>query len=195
MSRHMRTTVRLDDALLERARKEAHRRGITPHGADRGGFEARHAPAARVGDARAGSAAGASRTRRYSARCRPRQQCGAPRSDGATSVILPDVNVLISAYRRDSVDHARYKRWLEDVVNGRSAYGMSPQVVGSLVRVCTHPQVFAVPDCCEDVLGSGGRCSSSRTRPSSRQERATGPSSRESLTSGGGGCDFTERWW
>jgi predicted nucleic acid-binding protein len=70
-------------------------------------------------------------------------------------VILPDLNVLISAYRRDSVDHARYKRWLEDVVNGRSAYGMSPQVVGSLVRVCTHPQVFAVPDCCEDVLGFG----------------------------------------
>ena len=29
MSRHMRTTVRLDDALLERARLEAARRGVT----------------------------------------------------------------------------------------------------------------------------------------------------------------------
>lgn len=29
MSRHMRTTVRLDDALLERARREADRRGVT----------------------------------------------------------------------------------------------------------------------------------------------------------------------
>jgi hypothetical protein len=29
MARHMRTTVRLDDALLERARKEADRRGLT----------------------------------------------------------------------------------------------------------------------------------------------------------------------
>jgi hypothetical protein len=29
MSGHMRTTVRLDDALLDRARKEAERRGIT----------------------------------------------------------------------------------------------------------------------------------------------------------------------
>jgi hypothetical protein len=29
MLRHMRTTVRLDDALLERARKEANRRGVT----------------------------------------------------------------------------------------------------------------------------------------------------------------------
>lgn len=29
MSRHMRTTVRLDDALLARARQEADRRGVT----------------------------------------------------------------------------------------------------------------------------------------------------------------------
>jgi hypothetical protein len=29
MSRHMRTTVRLDDALLERAKREAERRGET----------------------------------------------------------------------------------------------------------------------------------------------------------------------
>lgn len=29
MLRHMRTTVRLDDALLERARREAARRGVT----------------------------------------------------------------------------------------------------------------------------------------------------------------------
>jgi len=29
MSRHMRTTVRLDDALLERAKREAARRGLT----------------------------------------------------------------------------------------------------------------------------------------------------------------------
>jgi uncharacterized protein len=70
-------------------------------------------------------------------------------------VILPDVNVLIYAYRPDSVDHDRYKQWLEDVVNGPSAYGISPQVVGSVVRICTHAQVFAVPDRCEDVLRFG----------------------------------------
>jgi len=29
MSRHMRTTVRLDDALLDRARREAERQGVT----------------------------------------------------------------------------------------------------------------------------------------------------------------------
>jgi uncharacterized protein len=70
-------------------------------------------------------------------------------------LILPDVNVLVYAYRRDTVDHLRYRRWLEDIVNGPSAYGMSPQVIGSVVRVCTHPQIFAVPDQCEDVLRFG----------------------------------------
>ncbi len=29
MSRHMRTTIRLNDALLEEAKREAHRRGLT----------------------------------------------------------------------------------------------------------------------------------------------------------------------
>ena len=31
---------------------------------------------------------------------------------------LPDVNVLIYAFRTDSEDHAQYKEWLECVVNG-----------------------------------------------------------------------------
>jgi predicted nucleic acid-binding protein len=41
-------------------------------------------------------------------------------------VILPDVSVLIYAFRSDSVDHPRYTTWLEDAVNGPGACGMSP---------------------------------------------------------------------
>ena len=70
-------------------------------------------------------------------------------------MILPDVNVLIYAYRADSPDHLRYKTWLESVINGPSAYGVAPQVVGSVVRICTHPRIFAVPDQCVDVLRFG----------------------------------------
>ena len=43
-------------------------------------------------------------------------------------MILPDVNVLLYAFRRDSDQHERYKNWLEDVVNGPAAYAISPQV-------------------------------------------------------------------
>jgi uncharacterized protein len=60
-------------------------------------------------------------------------------------VILPDVNVLIYAFRFDSVDHAQYKDWLEGIVNGPAAYGISPQVLAAVVRICTHPKVFKEP--------------------------------------------------
>jgi uncharacterized protein len=60
-------------------------------------------------------------------------------------VILPDVNVLLYAFRRDSQDHALYRRWLDGVVNGTAAYGMSPQVLASLMRFATHPRIFVRP--------------------------------------------------
>lgn len=67
-------------------------------------------------------------------------------------MILPDVNVLIYAFRTDSVDHARYKRWLESIVNDRGTYGIAPQVLASLVRICTNPRVYAHPSAQEDVF-------------------------------------------
>jgi toxin-antitoxin system PIN domain toxin len=68
-------------------------------------------------------------------------------------VILPDVNVLLYAFREDSVDHARYRAWLDAVVNGDEAYGMSPQVLCSLARIATHPRVYASPSRIENALG------------------------------------------
>ncbi|MCX6617419.1 MAG: type II toxin-antitoxin system VapC family toxin [Acidobacteria bacterium] len=67
-------------------------------------------------------------------------------------MILPDVNVLIYAFRPDAERHAQYKQWLDSVVNGEAAYGMSPQVLGSLVRVTTNPRVFIRPDPLEEAL-------------------------------------------
>ena len=67
-------------------------------------------------------------------------------------MILPDVNVLIYAFRSDSVDHLRYKRWLEDVINGPAAFGMSPHILASVVRICTHPRIFAQPSGMAETL-------------------------------------------
>jgi toxin-antitoxin system PIN domain toxin len=66
--------------------------------------------------------------------------------------MLPDVNVLIYAFRVDSVDHGRYKAWLEEIVNGPTAFGIAPQVLSGVTRICTHPRIFAQPDRVEDVL-------------------------------------------
>lgn len=65
---------------------------------------------------------------------------------------LPDVNVLVHAFRLDAPDHARCRGWLEGVVNGDSRYAMSPQVLSSVVRVATHPKVFKEPSTLDEVL-------------------------------------------
>jgi len=67
-------------------------------------------------------------------------------------VILPDVNVLIYAFRNDSADHERYREWLDSVINGSQAYGIAPQVLASLVRVTTHPKIFMRPSRAEDAF-------------------------------------------
>ena len=60
-------------------------------------------------------------------------------------MILPDVNVLIYAFRRDSEDHTKYRHWLDSVVNGNAAYSISPQVLASLLRICTNPRIYIRP--------------------------------------------------
>ena len=67
-------------------------------------------------------------------------------------MILPDVNVLVYAFRVDSKDHARYKTWLEDIINGPSAYGVSPQVLASVLRICSHPKIFVQPSGIDELL-------------------------------------------
>jgi toxin-antitoxin system PIN domain toxin len=67
-------------------------------------------------------------------------------------VILPDVNVLVYAFREVDRDHARYRDWLDSVVNGDQAFGLSDLVLSGVVRVLTHPRVFHPPNAVEDVL-------------------------------------------
>jgi toxin-antitoxin system PIN domain toxin len=67
-------------------------------------------------------------------------------------VILPDVNVLVAAFRTDAPDHARCRPWLGGVVNGESRYGMSPQVLSGVIRITTHPKVFKRPSPLAEVL-------------------------------------------
>lgn len=67
-------------------------------------------------------------------------------------MILPDVNVLLYAFRRDSLRHAEYRRWLEDVLNGDEAYGIAPQALASVVRISTHPRIYVQPNTLEEAL-------------------------------------------
>jgi toxin-antitoxin system PIN domain toxin len=60
-------------------------------------------------------------------------------------VILPDVNVLIYAFRRDSGRHAACKPWLDAIVEGDAQFGVSPMVLSAVVRITTNARVFRQP--------------------------------------------------
>ncbi len=62
------------------------------------------------------------------------------------------MNVLIYAFRVDSTDHSQYKNWLIELVNGDAAYGIAPQVLSSLARICTHPRIYREPSTIDEAL-------------------------------------------
>jgi hypothetical protein len=57
-------------------------------------------------------------------------------------MILPDVNVLIYAFRPDSAHHGRCRAWLDEVVRADSAFGLSPLVLSAIVRITTNRQSY-----------------------------------------------------
>src|SRR5262245_55816022 len=77
-------------------------------------------------------------------------------------MLLPDVNVLVYAHRRDAPNHWPYLSWLEHLLNGDEAYGLSELVLSGFVRVVTHPRIFIPPSSIEDALAFVGEL---RDRP------------------------------
>jgi hypothetical protein len=67
-------------------------------------------------------------------------------------VILPDVNVLIYAYRKDQPHHAASRTWLERTVEGQSAIGLSRLVLSAVVRLMSNPRIYHPPETLDDVF-------------------------------------------
>jgi toxin-antitoxin system PIN domain toxin len=75
-------------------------------------------------------------------------------------VILPDVNVLIYAFRSDMPQHATCRPWLERVVESHTRFGVSPLALAAVVRITTNPRAFRMPSTideafafCDNLLG------------------------------------------
>lgn len=66
---------------------------------------------------------------------------------------LPDVNVLVSAFRRDSPHHAACRKWLEAAVSGDAPFGVSRLALNALVRTTTNVRVFANPSTIAEAFG------------------------------------------
>jgi toxin-antitoxin system PIN domain toxin len=68
-------------------------------------------------------------------------------------VILPDVNVLIYAFRQDVPQHAICRAWLNGVIMGDARFGVSPLVLSAVVRITTNPRSYRMPSTLEDAFG------------------------------------------
>ena len=73
---------------------------------------------------------------------------------------LPDVNVLIYAFRRDTEQHQLCRSWLERTILGESQFGVSQLTLSAVVRIATNPRIFAEPSSmeetfayCSDIMG------------------------------------------
>jgi uncharacterized protein len=67
-------------------------------------------------------------------------------------MMLPDVNVLINAFRKDVPQHAVCRAWLAAMVAGDARFGLSTQVLSAVVRITTNPRVFKTPSALEEAL-------------------------------------------
>jgi uncharacterized protein len=65
-------------------------------------------------------------------------------------MILPDVNVLIYAFRQDAPQHPVCRPWLESVVEGDAKFGISPLAVSAVIRVTTNLRTYKVPSTLEE---------------------------------------------
>ena len=67
-------------------------------------------------------------------------------------MILPDVNVLIYAFRQDMPQHAVCRPWLVDVVSSDARFGMSPAALSAVVRITTNPRAYRMPSAIEEAF-------------------------------------------
>ena len=67
-------------------------------------------------------------------------------------MVLPDVNVLVAAYRDDASEHASCRPWLKAVLGGDEAFAISDLVLSGFLRIVTHPRIFRRPSPPDEAL-------------------------------------------
>jgi hypothetical protein len=68
-------------------------------------------------------------------------------------MILPDVNVLVYAFRKEVPEHAICRPWLDRVVLGDELFGISPLALAAVVRVTTNSRLQPSPAARDDAFG------------------------------------------
>lgn len=75
-------------------------------------------------------------------------------------MILPDVSVLIYAFRKDVPQHTLCRAWLDSIILDDAHFGISRLALSAVVRITTNSRTFRMPSAldeafgfCEDLLG------------------------------------------
>lgn len=103
-------------------------------------------------------------------------------------MIVPDLNLIVHAYDRDSPFHAAAKSWWEGLMNGSRPVGLAWVVILGFIRITTHRAILKNP------LPVGEACAHARSWLARPQVTILHPGSRhpellmgflESLGTGG----------
>lgn len=68
-------------------------------------------------------------------------------------MILPDVNVLLYAFRRDAPEHAIVKPWFDSVIDSDRAFGISRLALSAVVRISTGTRAYARSSTLDEAFG------------------------------------------
>lgn len=60
-------------------------------------------------------------------------------------MILPDVNVILYAFRKDTIKHKLARDWLESTIESGERFGMSTLALSAVVRLSTNARLFENP--------------------------------------------------
>lgn len=60
-------------------------------------------------------------------------------------MIIPDINLLVHAYNRESPSHASARAWWEALLNGTRPVGIPWIVMLGFIRIATHRQILLRP--------------------------------------------------
>jgi toxin-antitoxin system PIN domain toxin len=68
-------------------------------------------------------------------------------------MIIPDVNVLIYAFRSEVPEHAICRPWLDAMIQDDARFGISPIALSAVVRITTNPRTYPSPSSHDDAFG------------------------------------------
>ena len=67
-------------------------------------------------------------------------------------MLIPDVNILVGAFRRDTPGGQQLADWLESALDSPEEVGLPETVWSGFARVATNPKIFLDPSPMPDVL-------------------------------------------